>query len=69
MQATTNICKLPSANGRAGYKWPKLTDAYMHFFGEELDGAHDALVDVRGCQRVHLHLLGDVSDSAKDEVV
>jgi DNA polymerase-3 subunit epsilon len=60
MQATTNLCKLPAANGRGGYKWPKLTEAYMHFFGETLDGAHDALVDVRGCQRVHLHLLGDV---------
>ena len=35
---------------RAGYghkpKPPKLEEAIRHFFGEDLDGAHDALIDV-----------------------
>jgi DNA polymerase-3 subunit epsilon len=62
MNATTDLCKLPSPNGRPGYKWPKLTEAYKHFFGEEMEDAHDALADVRGCQRVHLHLLRDASE-------
>lgn len=56
MEATTNICKLP---GRypGKFKWPKLIEAHQHLFGEGFDGAHDALVDVRACQRVHKHLI------------
>lgn len=56
MLATTEICKLPKARG-SGYKWPKLTEAYFHFFKEELDCAHDAMADVRGCARVFFELL------------
>lgn len=37
-------------------KQPKLIEAYRHFFGEELEGAHDAMIDVRGCARVFYHL-------------
>lgn len=44
MRALTNVCRLP---GPYGYKWPKLTEAYKHAFGRELEGAHDALKDVR----------------------
>lgn len=55
MNATTDICKLPGRYGK--YKWPKLQEAYKHFFGEDFDSAHDALADVRACARVHRHLL------------
>lgn len=55
MKATTEICKLPGRYGQ--FKWPKLIEAHQHFFGEGFDGAHDALVDVRACHRVHMHLL------------
>lgn len=56
MEATTNLCKLP---GRypGKFKWPKLIEAHQHFFNEGFDGAHDALVDVRACHRVHQHLI------------
>lgn len=56
MAATTDLCKLP---GRypGKWKWPKLIEAHTHFFGEGFDGAHDALVDVRACHRVHQHLI------------
>lgn len=37
-------------------KSPKLEECIQHFFGERLDGAHDALVDVRACARVFFHL-------------
>lgn len=50
MKATTHICKLP---GMHGYKWPKLSEAYRHFFGVDLEGAHDALSDVRACARIY----------------
>lgn len=44
----------------AGFNKPKrakLEECYRHFFGEELSGAHDALVDTRGCARVYFELL------------
>lgn len=42
--------------GRNNPKSPKLEECIQHFFGESLDGAHDALVDVRACLRVYFHL-------------
>lgn len=56
MEATTYICKLPGRYpGKP--KWPKLIEAHQHLFGEGFDGAHDALVDVRACARIHKHLI------------
>lgn len=54
MHATTNICKLPGNYGK--YKWPKLSEAYKHFFKEDLQNAHDAMADVRGCARIYFAL-------------
>ena len=34
-------------------KPPKLEEAYEHFTGEKMIGAHDALVDVRACRSVY----------------
>jgi DNA polymerase-3 subunit epsilon len=58
MRRATPICKIPHANPRRpdDYKWPKLEECMHHFFGEELVGAHDALVDVRACARVYFAL-------------
>jgi DNA polymerase III subunit epsilon len=48
---------IPKAHtGRS--KWPKLSDAYRHFYGRELEGAHDAMVDVRACRDVYFALQG-----------
>ena len=33
------------------------------FFGEEISGAHDALVDTRACARVYYHLLDNGLDT------
>lgn len=58
MQASTPLCRLLKLNPRysADYKWPKLGEAYAHFFDEPLIGAHDALRDVRACARIYFHL-------------
>jgi DNA polymerase-3 subunit epsilon len=56
MKASTNICRIPATNGR-GYKFPRLAEAYRHAFGRELQGAHDALVDVRACAEVYRWLV------------
>ncbi len=54
MHATTKLCKLP---GPRGFKWPKLTEAYRHFFGEDFSGAHDAMADIRATLRLFQHLV------------
>lgn len=54
MHATTEICQLP---GPYGFKWPKLTEAHKHFFGTEVEGAHDAMADVRACARIYFELI------------
>lgn len=51
MAATTPICKLPGRYGQP--KWPTLQEAYSHFFGEEFEGSHDAMSDVRACASVY----------------
>jgi DNA polymerase-3 subunit epsilon len=57
MHGTTNLCKLPHANGRAGYKWPKLIEAYCALVDPEgFEGAHDALADVRASMALFFHL-------------
>lgn len=48
-EASTDVLKLP---GKYGYKWPTLAEAYRHYTGEEIDGAHDALVDTEACLQV-----------------
>lgn len=32
MLLSTDICKLPNKNGYSSYKWPKVEEAYNHFF-------------------------------------
>lgn len=61
MQAASGIMKMPptakmAAAGFTKPKPPKLAEAIQHFFGEGLPGAHDAMVDVRACGRLFLHL-------------
>jgi DNA polymerase-3 subunit epsilon len=57
MMLSTKICKVPHANGRGGYKWPTLAEAYRHFFNEEVDGAHGAVADATACMRIYFHML------------
>ena len=61
MEAATPIINLPPTERMlaAGFnkpKPPKLEECIRHFFGEDLDGAHDAMVDLAACRRVYLHL-------------
>lgn len=58
MKSATDIVKAPPtpkmvAAGRTHHKAPNLGECIKHFFGEELDGAHDAMVDVQACRRVY----------------
>jgi DNA polymerase-3 subunit epsilon len=55
---STPILKLPPtarmiAAGRRHHKSANLGEAYRHFTGRELEGAHSAMVDVRACMDVY----------------
>lgn len=61
MEAASPVIKLPPTERMraAGFdkpKPPKLEECIRHFFNEELDGAHDAMVDLTACRRIYLHL-------------
>lgn len=61
MKKSEKIVNLPptekmEAAGFTKPKAPKLSEAYSHFFNEELIGAHDALIDIRACARLYWHL-------------
>lgn len=61
MRKSTNIVNLPPTEamlraGRNHPKSPNLTEATKFFFNEALDGAHDALIDVRASARIYFHL-------------
>lgn len=61
METSAPIINLPPsermiAAGIDKPKAPKLSEAMKHFFNEDLDGAHDARVDVAACRRVYFHL-------------
>ncbi len=61
MDAASPIVNLPPtermvAAGFTKPKPPKLEECIQHFFGEKLDGAHDAMVDVAACSRVYFYL-------------
>jgi len=51
MQAMTPVMRLPGNYGK--YKWPKLSEAYEFCTGQTLEGAHDALADVRACKEIY----------------
>ena len=55
--AMNTVQALPKRRGQ--WKWPKLTECVKFFYNEELDGAHDALVDVRACARVYYTLIDE----------
>jgi len=52
-EEATDYCQLP---GNYGYKWPRLDELHIKLFGENFDGAHDALADVKACARCFFEL-------------
>lgn len=58
MMQSKNIVKSPPTEkmikaGFNSYKNPNLQETYVHFFGKNFDGAHNALADVRACRDVY----------------
>ncbi len=62
----TPICKIPPTTKmiRAGFnkfKTANLGEAYRHFTGKELENAHSAMADVRGCMEVYFSIKGEAA--------
>lgn len=52
------ILQIPAKNRRWGpHKMPTLQEAYKHFTGEDLEGAHSAMADTKGCVTVYWGIL------------
>ena len=56
-EATTDVLKIPGNYGK--YKWPTLAEAYRHYTGLEIEGAHDALADTQACLAVYRALVSE----------
>lgn len=56
MKSTTKHVAIKSHAG--GNKWPKLMELHQALFGEEFDGAHDAMSDVKACGKCLLEAIG-----------
>jgi DNA polymerase-3 subunit epsilon len=69
MRMAKPICKLPPtdkmmATGRKDFKPPKLEEAYQHFFGKSMDGAHDAMNDVKATAAIFFAILAAQNEPA-----
>lgn len=56
MHNSTAIVKIPQVGKKSGFKFPKLGEAYKHFTGLELIGAHNAQVDIMACKAIYYGL-------------
>ena len=55
MLNSTEICAIPAV-GKRGFKWPKLYEAYRHFFNRSFSGEHSAMGDAMACLAVYREL-------------
>lgn len=51
--------KMVKAGFGKKFKKPSLGECYKAFFGHDLEGAHDALVDCRAAARVYFHIVNE----------
>jgi len=66
MMKSTPIVKKKGKRSSGGeYAWPKLVEALKHFTGEDLPGAHNAMVDVIACKKIFF-ALADTTDALND---
>ena len=55
-------CAMDLSRKVMGGKNPKLSAAYKHFIGKELEGAHNALVDTSACMEVYFAAKSQLED-------
>ena len=72
LQMAKPICQLPPTEkmrkaGFNDYKAPKLEEAYRHFFGREMVGAHNAMADVQATMAVYWAIKDGIDLTAHPE--
>lgn len=70
MSMATQILNIPPTEkmiscGFKKPKSPKLSEVYEYYFGVKLEGAHDALVDVKACRDVYFAMKKDTEYERK----
>lgn len=70
MKLTTEFVGIP-AKGRAGFKYPSMTELHEKLFGFRFEGAHDALVDVTALANCFFKLqeIGILGFKEKEELI
>lgn len=53
----TNITKIPKKGFGGPYKWPTLQELHFNLFNEKIEGAHDAMVDIKATRRCYYKLI------------
>lgn len=56
MRSLIDVCKIPKKSG-SGFKFPKFSEAYKHFFDKEIEGQHTALGDCRALSEIFTIML------------
>jgi DNA polymerase-3 subunit epsilon len=56
MRAGATLDEIPKRHA-GKTKFPSLADSYFHFYGKEIEGAHNALTDARACRDVYYKLI------------
>ena len=57
MMHMTREMNLPYKTGKGRGKWPKLEEMHIYLFGENFEGAHDAMNDVRATARCFIEII------------
>lgn len=67
MLKSTPIVKKKGKRSSTGeFAWPKLFEALKHLTGEDLPGAHNAMVDVIACKKIFFKLVDLTLDGSSD---
>jgi len=69
MNEAKPICRIPPTNammatGRKTWKTPSLAEAYQHFIGKKIAGAHDAMVGAEACRDIYFAIRAQKEGSA-----
>ena len=56
MKKSVNVAKLKKSHA-GGYKFPKLSELFFHFYGREFQNAHNAEADVDACVKCYQKLI------------
>ena len=71
MKNSIELCKIERiwANGDKYFKYPKLSELYVHLFNQEPKNTHNALVDILICMRCYCKMVLDIDIMEKNNTI